>query len=145
MHAFYESFQKELGKRTAQALIAALTTLLSATVAMLSLPNSMHTLQAASVWVVVISSLVLASILLYWYEFQRLPIDTRSVLLAIFRADRDVSIEEIAQRFGWKRNKAEFHIADLMKKGFVQLGILGQDSWKGSIPTRYSLTTKGQK
>jgi lysylphosphatidylglycerol synthetase-like protein (DUF2156 family) len=69
MSAFFEEFQKELGKRLAQAIALALTVLLS--VAGFSLPKDMHTARIVLLCLAGLSLIVLASGLAFRYLSSR--------------------------------------------------------------------------
>jgi hypothetical protein len=70
-----------------------------------------------------------------------LPKDTADVLQFFFDQGRDLSIEEIAQRFNFKMSVAEYHFDVLKKQGFVyQTGVD-----LGLSPVGFALTIGGRE
>lgn len=83
-------------------------------------------------------------------QLQRLqPVDgilkeTADVLQFFFDQGRDLSIEHIAQKFQFQMSVAEYHFDILFKRKFVRQTRMGIETYGGSSPAMFALTSEGR-
>jgi septal ring factor EnvC (AmiA/AmiB activator) len=70
--------------------------------------------------------------------------ETADVLQFFFDQGRDLSIEHIAQKFQFQMSVAEYHFDVLFKRRFVTQTRMGIETYGGSSPAMFALTSEGR-
>jgi hypothetical protein len=73
-----------------------------------------------------------------------IPKQTDDVLQFFFDHGDDLSVEEIAQKFQFQMSVAEYHFDLLRKRAFVHQTRMGFQTYGGSSPAMFGLTSEGR-
>ena len=129
MNSFYESFQKELGKRSAQIVIAGIVIILSAAVKFL--PENMTKLRTLSIGILALALCMLTSGLFFRYLSSRnskhnnnlLDKEKTNILLFLHKNIDGSFIFQIVQALNISEDIAEYHLQALHEINFIEQGL----------------------